>query len=321
MIQPNQGETPPWAEMQQQMQQMTQQMSEILLQMKKITEKNTEFDERFEELEEYFEQLNVKEENIFIDIEVRVADSRLLELEISHVDRKVEAEHSFILEPLITADEVDPRDIEDSVKDARPIVPSTLDEIFAEPREDSAGQMSELESSTAVFVADRPLSHDESEFESGVAASDSRFDISAFHTELGDLAEVPIETEIDIATSASDTIEPRNEIEPGPGIRLSKKDMNAPSRTEVNSGEVRDTTQGDFVEPRSSFLPVRNYRLLKIWQTRTRRIPGASTASKDLICRYTCKTYWCTEDEYNCVRLWDPGRVLTEYSRIGCLSF
>ena len=168
---------------------MMQQNSEILLQMKKITEKNTEFDE----------QLDVKEENIFIGIEVRVADSRLLELEISHVDRKVEAENSFILVPLVTADEVDPRDIEDPVKEeARPIIPSTLDEIFAEPREDSAGHMSELESSTAVSVADRPLSHDESEFESGVAASDSRFDVSAFHTELGDLSEVPIETGIDI---------------------------------------------------------------------------------------------------------------------------
>jgi len=300
---------------------MMQQNSEILQQMKKITEKNTEFDERFEELEEYFEQLDVKEENIFIGIEVRVADSRLLELEISHVDRKVEAEHSLIREPLVTADEVDPRDIEDSVKEARPIVPYTLDEIFAEPREDSAGHMSELESSTAVSVADRPLSHDESEFESGVAASDSRFDVSAFHTELGDLAEVPIETGIDIATSVSDTIEPRNEIEPGPGIRLSKEDMDAPFRTAVNSGEVRNAIQGDFEESRISFLPMRNYPLLKIWLTRTCRILGASTASKDLTCRYTCKTYWCTEDEYNCVRLWDPGIVLTECSRIGCLSF
>ena len=254
-----------------------------------LTHESIERDKKIISMEE---GLQAEGKNILIDEEVRVADSRHSELEISHVDRKVEAEDCTTNASLATE--------EDAV--------AVIEELFAKLIS-FFGHTSELDHISAVSVADRPLLHDESEFESDVAESDSRFDVSAFHIKPGALAEVPIETGIDEATFVFDTIEPRNEIEPEPGIWLSKEDTNAPFlRTAVNSGEVRNATQGDFEEPRISSLPARNYRLLKIWQTRTRQIPGALTASKeDLICRFKCKTCWCKADEYTCVRFWDPG--------------
>ena len=160
-----------------------------------------------------------------------------------------------------------------------------------------------------VPVADRTLSHGESEFELGVAASDSRFDISAFPTAPEALAEVPIASGIDLTPSVSDTLAPRIETEPEPGITLSRLGMNAPFHIS-NSGEDRVATETDFVEPMILLLPTRNYHLLEIWEPGTNRIPDISTAYKDSIrSRYKHKTCCHNANGYGHVRFWDPGEL------------
>ena len=120
------------------------------------------------------EGLQAHGKNILIDEEGRVADSRHSELEISHVDRKVEAEDCMTDAAVATE--------EDAV--------AVIEELFAKLIS-FFGHTSELDLISAVSVSDIPLSHDESKFESGLAESDSRFGVSAFHINPGALAEVP----------------------------------------------------------------------------------------------------------------------------------
>jgi len=277
-------------------------------------------DKIIEKLKSMEEGIEAQGKNILIGDEVRALDSRHSELEISHVDRKVEARAEHCTgEATVATDENAVAAIEDSGKGKRTyaIVPSIIeDETFAEPREDSPGHTSEPDRSPTTSVADRILSHDESEFESSVTAFDSRFDMSAFPTAPEALAEVPIEAGIDLTASVSDTIAPRIETKAEPGISPLSEDMNATLHI-AKSGEVKNASQADFAEPRISLLPARNYRLLEMTPRGTHRIPDTSTTSKSSICfRYKRTPLWRTANGYCYVRLWDPGGKQSQDTRI-----